>query len=203
MLISSVMLLAARERELDTPQLILYGVLVLASVVGGILQKRKADSQKTDTAKRLPKPTPHRTVSRRTGQTTLSTPERQPDLLRRPPAQPVPPRPARPARVPVGAPGAPEPPPVVARPPAGRRAESVPRVAAGREAKVPEVSLELPRPAHTMEPRPFQTQLVTAHGTVDATRARVRAALRDRSQLQAAFVLSELLAPPVALRDPW
>jgi|GEM_PF-2609607 len=186
-------LLSAREREIDTTQLVFYGIVVVASILSGILQKRKSDSKKSETGKPPTGSKSPKIASRRPVQPPVLKQEFPPHTVTRPTRPIASTRVARPARIP----GATSLPPT---PSSAARAVTVHEVV---RAALPAVEPTQPRrlTIDRGQPRPVSVPEL-AGGAEAALRARVRAALRDRSQLQAAFVLSEILAPPLALREP-
>lgn len=188
--------------ELDTSSLLSLAVVILLSVLGGILQQQKqkrSEQQKGATPTPTPKPRP----SVRTGPTAkpaASAGGAQRSGLPRPPAA----RPARPAAAqdlqPVRR-AAPSPVPVPPRPetyrPVERRlaplapAEPLPQV---ETYSLPLRMRESPPTGQKPAPQP------AAQPKSDLP-DRLRQVLQDRTNLQTAFILSEILRPPLSIRE--
>lgn len=169
------------------PQMILYLVILVASVVGGIIQQSKQGKKDEGPPSRGEsgegaRPTPRDMP----GPVARPAPERRPVPARSP--QPPRPRPQRASRA-TGA----------------RLPEIVPRPEPQRR---PPPSEPL-RAAEVDEPqRAPLPATAAARSTGDAAairvqqqRTRLLALLRQRESLRTAFMLQEILGPPVALRD--
>jgi hypothetical protein len=177
--VNAALTMMLAEGEIDA-RLLVYGVLVLLSIIGGIFQKKKSD----EAEKKKPKAPPARPAPK--------------------PPPPQPPKPVRTAELrPVPTPlpprRAPAPTPVRAKPATKTysREEIERRRRAAAEAESKRAPEPIPRPAEA-EPRwaPSRTDMAGL-----GVPERLRRMVDDRHSLQAGLVLSEILAPPLALRD--
>lgn len=200
--------------------LVIYIVILLASIIGGILQKKKSGEKEAERrvgGRRRPIAGPPRIEP---PPATTQPPIEGPAPTARPARVPPPPRP-EPARVAVSPPGKPVEPPVFVRTevprleppdvrPLRRPAEERRRAAAGPRRPVPAEAQAAPE----IEPEDLELHtmpLVATPGTVEprpqpggpaaVPAERLRAMLHDPGDLRAAVALSEILAPPLALRD--
>ncbi len=251
-LISAGLPLADSVLGIDV-QMLIYLVLIIASVVGGIIQKTRGQKDQPGGAEKGGgESTPGREMPRelppdaRPGSRGVPDPQRVrpagrgapfppgssdapiPDILRR---QPVPTRPPGPG--PVARPVPPEP------VPRGRRVEPVARrvpagevrpgpVREGPTGARPAGARSEPRPHTLSQPPPRRVapplqavdedayvadwrrrDQATAPSPAPGSSAprsgvgqRVEQLLRERESLAAAIVLQEILAPPLALREP-
>ncbi len=172
-------LLMLAQSDESPVQLIVYGAILLLSLLGGILGKKKKekDLPQTPTSK---------------GPSRPPTPKPRPgsERVERPPSRPqvkVPPtvaRPARPRPVPVSAPRPVELEPVVV--------ELDEDVAPTPQAK-PTVTVPIPTLAEAAMVRPER------HAPSPAGRE-LRKMLRSRQSLRTAIVLREVLGPPVGMQ---
>ncbi len=174
-------------------QWLVYIVLLLMSVVGGILQKQK---KKKNEEQRRPQPGA-RPPQRRPVRPTKARPA-QPPVAR----EPQPPRPARPIPPWRGAPEQPArrvPEPVEVLPP------DIYTPAQLRRAQMEHRVTRSPKPdtVKGVEPqlRPVAVAARRARGPEPVLRARLQRMVRQRSQLRAAILMSEILGPPLALRE--
>ena len=199
--------------DFSDPQVWIYVIFTLLGLLGAIFGKKKGQASKD--AKGPPAPPPSGGApGGPSPRHEPSTPQRRSPTApgRSQPPRPQPPRPA-PAR------------PAPARPPAQRGPTAAPRTGPAppkprsphTEPRAPanEIRMQSARaaepvvaghahPAQTDTPAPpppvlnvpgFERRRVSAPGQ------RARDALRTKQELRAAFVLSEVLAPPVALRE--
>jgi len=174
----------------DMTQLIAWGILITLSVLGGLFKKKKDGEQQAPPPKKAP---------RERAETTRA---RMPDA---PPRAPMPPtRPQPPGRPPVIArpgtpPQRPAPRPV---PPRVRVDRPRPTLARPRPTPVEEVVDVVEIEAVDVEetpPMPPASKPVAP--TSDAVPSRLRRLLRNRNAIRTAFVMTEVLRPPIALRD--
>lgn len=193
----------------DMSQLLIYGVILLISVLGGLLHRKKKPEDATKPepppARRVPIPPerrppmrPRMPAERESRPVTLEevpiarptpmrVPEAQPELLwppeieRRPEVTLPPPVEVVPAREPVAAR------PATLRP-VRRRTGPVEASAGGEGEIVEAVVVAAPKPVVAAERRA-------------GVGGRVRALLKDRRSLEAALVLREVLGPPVGMRE--
>lgn len=184
-LIPSTWCLAANETGTDDLLKIGFGILIL--VLGAIAQHwktgKKEPSQPAPTRPaplprpRTPKPVPQEADSEL--MTTVPLPPRPP--MPRPPIA----RPAPPTR--------PQPEPVIEV----YTPERLRRSARQRKTQ-PVMPVVTAEPALRREPAPLPPRSTPAAGGLSQ---RLRRMLREPEDLRTAFVLSEILAPPVALRE--
>jgi hypothetical protein len=196
-------LLQGDTPDLGDSRLWVYLIVAALSVIGGLLGKKKKED--SDAAKR--------------GQRKPATPRaRPPASARLPqparPARSVPPvedgRPyAPPAPHPTARPVPPRPTPVPPRPVGIRRSVPAERVAVRRpsweqvEVLTTEVVAEAP-PGEQSVTSPTDVPVATdkptqRHPTTEADR--ISRLLRSPTGLRAGFIMAEILAPPVALRE--
>lgn len=183
MLASTLGLLLA---DTDAIQFIVYGVILLVTVLGGLLQKKKEEQKSS------PPPTPRAPAPQQRPPVRARPPVQRPQ--REPPpwgeASTLPSRARRPAET-----GGTLPAPATtrgSRAPAGSAPQSlaVPTPAPQELAVV--AARELVRPALSKRAR---------RGASPYSAALLRSLLHKPQSVQTAIVLSEILSPPVALRD--
>jgi len=185
-----------------------WGYLIFAalSVIGALLGKKKKEEAEEAKRRQRKGPAP---------KARPTAPPRVPGAPRPPRSAPTP-REARPPRP------RPAPTPRVGRPPGRRPAQLPRRPVEARPSPLREFPVSHPSPitepdtltAEAVEREPRAEELVTLpsdrgapsvvaervpHGPDQAER--VRRLLGDRSGLRTAFILSEILAPPVGLRE--
>jgi hypothetical protein len=174
--------------DTDAIQFIVYGVILLVTVLGGLLQKKKEEQKSS------PPATPR-----------APAPPQRPPVRARPPVQrpqPVPPPWDEPRALPTRTPRSAEPartqptqtvPRRTARPAATPAPQPgvMPAIAAQEPTTTAFREQELVRPASVKRPR----------RTTAYTAAQLQSLLDKPQGVQTAMVLSEILGPPVALRE--
>lgn len=165
----------------DLSYLLWIGALVLFSLLRNIFGKKQQQAPKEGPTLRRPPP--------RTPQPTHRVPP--PPTQRPPVARPTP------RRV--------EPPVLIQAPPPARRLsrEEIRRHQRGEQPPraVPEAIVEKEPPKPIEEPVALARKSVKPAPPTAAVTDKLALLMRDRTALQAGLVLSEILGPPVALRD--
>ena len=181
------------EGDFDFGFLIYVGILV-AGAIGGLLKKKKTEREARGSPQSAPRRPPIRPVPQRPRESARREQVGPAPVARRQQPRSIDPRRSSPG-------------PVVARAPRLLTREEVLRAQQGRPAPPPmpapepepeTLRVELDEPSAPVRPAP---RSIESRRTESELSAQLLRLTRDRSQLQTALVLSEILAPPLALRQ--